>query len=123
MVFGTGESVLRFPTDGAGSCGRNRMIELSEVIRELRAELETAMAAAPADGLRLELGPVEIEVSLGVDKSASGGAKVRFWVIEMGPEASVARSSLQRLKLTLVPSLGHAEGRPFVAGAEVAGER
>ncbi len=99
------------------------MIELSEVIRELRAELETAVAAAPTDGLRLELGPVEIEVSLGVDKSASGGAKVRFWVIEMGPEASVARSSLQRIKLTLVPRLGHAEARPFVAGAEVAGER
>src|SRR5262249_11981897 len=92
--------------------GEHPMIELSEVIRDLRAELETAIAAAPEDGLRLELGPVELEVSLGIDKTAGGGAKVRFWVVELGPEASVARSSVQRVKLTLVPRMAPGNAQP-----------
>lgn len=99
------------------------MIELSELIRDLRLELETAIATAPADGLRLELGPVEVEVSVGVDRSASAGAKVRFWVVEMGPDASVARSSVQRVKLTLTPRLPDGTATPYVAGTERATER
>lgn len=99
------------------------MIELSELIRDLRTELEAAVAAAPADGLRLELGPVEVEVSVGVDRSAGAGAKVRFWVVELGPEASVARSSVQRIKLTLTPRLPDGTATPYVSGTERPHER
>ena len=98
------------------------MIELGEVIGELRRELQQAMDAGAGQPLRFELGPVELEATVAVEKGGGGGAKVRFWVIELGGDAKVAQSSTQRIKLALQPRL--ASGRtPMVAGDEEAGER
>ena len=62
------------------------MIELAEVIRGLREELQRAIAAGEGEALRFELGPIELEVSVAVQASAQAGAKVRFWVVELGAE-------------------------------------
>ncbi|HEV8274441.1 MAG TPA: trypco2 family protein [Streptosporangiaceae bacterium] len=98
------------------------MIELGEVICELRRELQQAMDAGEGQPLRFELGPVELEATVAVEKGGGGGAKVRFWVIELGGEGKTSQSSTQRIKLALQPRL--ASGRtPMVAGDEVAGER
>jgi hypothetical protein len=99
------------------------MIELSDVIRDLRAELDSAIKDAPADGLRFELGPIDLEVSVAVERSAGGSAKVRFWVIDLGPEASATRSSTQRVKLTLQPRLGNSDRSPYVSGSSAPLER
>jgi hypothetical protein len=98
------------------------MIELSEVIGELRRELQEAMAAGEGQPLRFELGPVELEATVAVEKGGGGGAKVRFWVIELGGEGKANQSTTQRIKLALQPRM--ASGRTaMVAGDEVAGER
>ncbi|MBQ1026507.1 trypco2 family protein [Micromonospora sp. C95] len=99
------------------------MIELADFVRELRRELETAVAAAPEDGLRFELGPIEIEVSVGVEKTANAAAKARFWVLELGGEGTVARSSVQTVKLTLKPHVGSSGLPPYVSGQEAERER
>ena len=98
------------------------MIELGEVIGELRRELQQAMDAGEGQPLRFELGPVELEATVAVEKGGGGGAKVRFWVIELGGDAKVSRSSTQRIKLALQPRLA-AGGTAMVAGDEAAGER
>ncbi len=59
--------------------GVGAVIELSELIRELRRELNQAIAAGRDEPLRFELGPVEVEVTVGVDSKGTAGAKVRFW--------------------------------------------
>ena len=98
------------------------MIELGEVIGELRRELQQAMDAGKDQPLRFELGPVELDATVAVEKGGSGGAKVRFWVIELGGDAKVSQSSTQHIKLVLQPRL--ASGKTaMVAGDEVAGER
>lgn len=98
------------------------MIELGEVIGELRRELQQAMDAGEGQPLRFELGPVELEATVAVEKGGGGGAKVRFWVIELGGDAKVNQSSTQHIKLALLPRL--ASGRTaMVAGDEAAGER
>jgi hypothetical protein len=99
------------------------MIELSEVIRDLRSELEAAVDSAPADGLRFELGPIDLEVSVGLDRSAGASAKIRFWVVDLGPEGSVAQSSTQRVKLTLQPRMGGSGHSPYVSGPQAPQER
>lgn len=99
------------------------MIELSEMIAELRRELNDAIDAGADERLRFELGPVEVEVTVGLDSKGTAGAKVRFWVIELGGDAEVARSSLQRIKLTLQPRLAGSKARPEISDTERPRER
>ena len=99
------------------------MIELAEVIAELRRELEKATAAARDAELRLELGPIELEVAVAVEREAAGAAKVRFWVVELGGDAKVTDSSTQRITVTLHPRLASSPVTPWVSGDPAAGER
>ena len=108
------------------------MIELSDVIAELRSELDTARQAGAGEELRFELGPVELEVSVALQKDASGGAKVKFWVVELGAEGKVSSTATQRIKLILNPKLTAAAAAaepamspdpPYVSGTKVQGER
>jgi hypothetical protein len=107
------------------------MIELAEVIRQLRDELEVARRAATDAELRFEMGPVELEVMVALEKDARAGAKVRFWVVDLGGEAGFVSSSTHRIKLTLQPTIPAAAGRSdagsrmsaFVSGDEFPGER
>lgn len=104
-------------------------MELSAVIRQLRAELNEALADADGERLRFELGPVELALRLTVGREATPGAKVRFWVVEAGAEATVSRESVQEIKLVLTPRdtaapLG-ADGTaqaPLIDGDSVPGE-
>jgi hypothetical protein len=100
------------------------MVELAEVIAGLRRELDEArLAVDPGESLRFELGPVELEATIAIEKSTGGGAKLRFWVVELGGDASSARSSIQRLKVTLHPMLADSGAAPWVSGEEAEGER
>jgi hypothetical protein len=99
------------------------MIELAEVIGELRRELQQAMDAGEGQPLRFELGPVELEATVAVEKGGGGGAKVRFWVVELGGDAKVAQSSTQRIKLALQPRLAATGESPLIAGDEGDRER
>jgi hypothetical protein len=69
--------------------------------------------------LRFELGPVELELTVGVDKEAKPGAKVRFWVVELGAEAKLGSSTTQKIKLTLDPHRASQPGvRSDISGIE-----
>jgi hypothetical protein len=82
------------------------LIELADVIRQLRQELDRARLAADGEDLRFELGPIELEVT--VELQAVGGAegKIRFWVVELGADGRATSTSAQRIKLTLNPTAG-----------------
>ncbi|MEE1804153.1 MULTISPECIES: trypco2 family protein [unclassified Streptomyces] len=102
------------------------MIELSELIRELRQELNAAMADGQDEAVRFELGPVEVEATVAVDRAGSANGKVRFWVVEAGADASYTHAQTQRITLTLQPVLvapDAARGPVLIAGDEVDGER
>ncbi|MGW2328666.1 trypco2 family protein [Streptomyces sp. NPDC001700] len=102
------------------------MVELSEMIRELRAQLTAAAAEGAGESLRFDVGPIEIEATVAVTKEAGGGGKVRFLVVEAGGDAKYASSETQRITLTLQPTAPGADGTRTTArisGAEVTGER
>jgi Trypsin-co-occurring domain 2 len=99
------------------------MIELSDVIGELRRELQQAMYAGEGEPLRFELGPVELEATVAVEKGGGGGAKVRFWVLELGGDAKASQASTQRIKLDLKPRLAGSTEAPWVSGDAAHGER
>jgi hypothetical protein len=99
-------------------------LALTEVIAQLRAELAEAMSAGEDEQLRFELGPVELELTVGVDKEAKPGAKAKFWVLELGAETRFATTSTQRIKLTLDPRhTAQPDRRPTISGNEAPHER
>ncbi|MFI6730421.1 hypothetical protein NRF20_06305 [Streptomyces sp. R-74717] len=103
------------------------MIELSEMIRELRQQLAEALADGEGETVRFELGPVEVEATVAVSREAGGDAKVRLLVIDAGANGKYAHAETQRITLTLtpktVPADGGVPGTALIAGDEVEGER
>lgn len=103
------------------------MIELSEMIRELRQQLNSALADGADDPVRFEVGPVEIEASVAVTREAGADAKVRLWVVDAGANGKYAHAQTQRITLTLNPKVVAADGGApqsvLIAGGEVDGER
>ncbi|CAM5582115.1 Trypsin-co-occurring domain-containing protein OS=Streptomyces alboniger OX=132473 GN=CP975_27765 PE=4 SV=1 [Streptomyces alboniger] len=99
------------------------MIELANVIRDLREELARAIAAAEGEALRFELGSIELELSVALERSRQAGAKVRFWVVESGADAASGATSTQRISLALQPTLMGADIPPLVSGRADANER
>lgn len=99
-------------------------VELAELIEQLRAELIKAMSTGAGTGLRFELGPVELELTVAVDREVKPGAKLRFWVVELGTEAKVADKATQRIKLTLEPRrAGQPAAKVIISGEELDDER
>lgn len=104
-------------------------LELASVLRQLRAELNEALADAEGERLRFELGPVELTLTVTIGREATPGAKIRFWVIEAGADAKLSRESVQEIKLVLSPRdmkapLGP-DGKltpPLIEGKPVPGE-
>jgi hypothetical protein len=107
------------------------MIELAEVISNLRAELDLARKAGENEDLRFELGPVELEVTVALQREGGVGTKVRFWVVEMGADGKLASTATQRIKLNLNPRLTAAadsqpamsQRAPYISGETAARER
>ena len=98
------------------------MIDLATVIGDLREELERAIVAGEGEALRFELGPVELEVSVAVERADGGGGKVRFWVVEASGERRKDTADTQRIKLVLTPRLGDGGQGTFVGGRAEPGE-
>jgi hypothetical protein len=98
-------------------------VELAQVIGQLRRELSAAMRDGEGEDLRFELGPVELELTVAVSREAGPNAKVRFWVIELGAEATVSSQATQRIMLTLDPRRRGVAGKALISGPEQAEER
>jgi hypothetical protein len=99
-------------------------VELADLIAQLRRELSSAMRSGEGERLRFEPGPVELELTVGVEKVAGPEVKVRFWVFDAGASAQLSSVVTQRIKLTLDPRLAEApDRRPLIAGDTLPGER
>ncbi|WP_369213096.1 trypco2 family protein [Streptomyces flavofungini] len=103
------------------------MIELSDMIRELRNQLSVALADGADDAVRFELGPVELEATVAVSREGGADAKVRLWVVDAGANGKYAHAQTQRIAVTLVPKV-RAPGENgtrslLIGGEEVEGER
>lgn len=113
---------------------RGRMVELAAVISQLRDELDRARLDAESRSLRFELGPVELEATVVLEREDKLSGRVRFWVIDAAADGKLASASTQRIKLTLNPSFhDSSQGRDptstdsavsvYVSGGAVANER
>jgi hypothetical protein len=103
------------------------VIELSDMIRELRRQLTESLTDGAGEAVRFELGPVEIEATVAVTREGGANAKVRLWVVDAGADGKYAHAQTQRITVTLTPKLVPVSGGPartaLIGGTEAEGER
>ncbi|MEV5278343.1 trypco2 family protein [Streptomyces sp. NPDC052811] len=108
---------------GWGGGQMDGAVELADMIAQLRDELGRAMAAGDGEGLRFQAERLQLELTVGVERSREPGAKVRFWVFDVGATARSANTAMQRITLTLLPVSGDAPDRPaLISGTELPDE-
>jgi hypothetical protein len=78
-------------------------IGLRETIEALREELSEAMESGGDAEIQFPVGAVELEVNVGVTRTAEAKGGVRFWVVELGGGGSRATESLQKITVRLDP--------------------
>jgi hypothetical protein len=78
-------------------------IGLEQVVRALRAELESAMREADGESLRFQVKSVDLEFNVGVKKMTEGKGGIKFWVLELGGGGTYSSDSIQTVKLSLEP--------------------
>ncbi|MFE4449604.1 trypco2 family protein [Streptomyces sp. NPDC056796] len=101
----------------------NDAVELADMIVQLRQELSRAMTEGEDSGLRFKAERVELELTVGVERSVEPGVKVRFWVLDAGAAAKRSSAVTQRLTLTLQPVRADAPDRmALISGDELLGE-
>ncbi len=107
--------------------GAAHVIELSDMISELRQQLTTALTDGRGEAVRFELGPVELEATVAVSREGGADAKVRLWVVDAGTNGKYAQAQTQRITVTLVPRTEAPEETGFrsvlISGEEAEGER
>ncbi|WP_372348128.1 trypco2 family protein [Streptomyces sp. KL116D] len=98
-------------------------VELADMIAQLRRELGRAMTEGADADLRFRAERVELELTVGVERTREPGVKVRFWVFDATAAARRSATTTQRLTLTLQPVTADAPDAPaLISGAELPGE-
>jgi hypothetical protein len=84
-------------------------IELTDLISQVRSDLTAAMLSGQLpenqDQLKFELGDVELELDLVVEKAHKPGVKARLFVVDVGYGHERTRKSTNRIKLKMQPRL------------------
>jgi hypothetical protein len=84
-------------------------IPLRDAIRALRGEILAAREEAPTQGMRFELGPIEMEFQIVARKEVGGEAKLGFHIFAaeatLGGSAKGADERTQKVKFVLNPVL------------------
>jgi hypothetical protein len=99
-------------------------VELADLIWQLRHELSRAMWAGERTDLRFEPGPLELELTVVVERSSQPGVKAKLMVVDADWGAKRASVVTQPIKLTLQPRRADASDQsPLISGAAEPGER
>lgn len=81
------------------------LINLEEVIDQLRLELKNLQKKSEEDGqdLRFAVESAELEFQVLVKKEGKVNSKISFWVMEAGGEGSYSKEETQTVRLKLKP--------------------
>src|SRR4051794_31417930 len=76
---------------------------LSAAISEVRHELAIAIEEGRDSEVAFRAGPVELEFTVGFERTAGGDGGIRVWVVSVGGRGELQSSQTNRLKVTLTP--------------------
>ncbi|WP_439678242.1 trypco2 family protein [Embleya sp. MST-111070] len=76
---------------------------MAEVIDRIRAELIDAAGRAAGAGVHFPVGSVQIELQVGVTKSADAKGGVKLWVVDLAGGGAVSHQAVQKVTVNLDP--------------------
>jgi len=87
-------------------------IKLAEALAALRHELNQAKLDGADEEIRFRLGPITLELKVGVETSTSASGKVGLdWILaSFKGEVKAGSETTQTIKLTLEPIIGETPG-------------
>ena len=92
-------------------------IDLTKVIQQLRYDIEKTWWEGRRSAVAMEVGPVELEVSVTVEKNADAKLGVKFYVVNASAGARGAVIDTQRIKIVLTPRDRRSPTGPLLIGA------
>ena len=78
-----------------------KKIGLKETLEALRVELSESILVSEGKEIRFEVGEIELEFQVVVEKSHEGKGGIKFWVVEMGGGVSNKDSITHKIKIPL----------------------
>ena len=97
----------------------NEPILLSDLIEDLRSELQKAASRGVGQDLVFEVEKAELEAKVVVSKTGKADAKVQFWVVTAGGGYERKGEETHTVKLTLLPKSAKTGKRTSVTGETV----
>ena len=91
-------------------------IGLKDALEALRVELSEAILVSEGKEIRFEVGDIEMEFQVAIEKSDEAKGGIKFWVVEMGGGMSEKNSIIHKIKIPLKPVWK--DGRPILTGSE-----
>jgi hypothetical protein len=83
-------------------------LALSDVIFQLRDELEAASNKAEGANLTFEVQDIDLELQVVVTREGKTGIKAKFWVLEANAEGKLGDAVTQKVRLKLKAAKGKA---------------
>lgn len=78
-------------------------VGLADAVKGIRAELDAAMTEGAGKDVQFEVGPVELEFAVDIQKDAKADFGVRIWVVSLGAKGGASHDSTNRIKVVLNP--------------------
>jgi len=94
----------------------NAPVRLSDLIEDLRNELQGAASKGAGQDLVFEIEKAELEAKVVVSKTGTADAKVQFWVVSAGGGYEHKGEETHTVKLTLLPKSAKTGQRTIVSG-------
>lgn len=79
-------------------------VTLGELIMQLRRELDSAQDDDPANPIRFEVGPIELETTLSVTRADKVNGGLVLKVLSLGGERARGDTNTTRVHLVLTPT-------------------
>ena len=98
----------------------NGPLGLAAAVAGLRRELTEAMRAGAGEKVRFELGPVQMEFGLEIERVRGAEGGVKFWVVTLGGKASSTSGATHKVTLELTPKDEHGGPLGLISDSEPA---
>ena len=98
-------------------------VELADAIGALRNALVQAMWDSQNSRVRFRIEPVELTVQVGVTRTGTGSAGIKWHVLALGGELSHQSQATQTLRVRLAPVLFDENGIELAAAEQLIADR